>query len=257
MESRYIYHKDGISWCLFAATHVGFSEYDSWSPVHIASVLAEVRRVFVDTFEKDTVNSHPLLSVLYSNEGPVCFRNQNLIFLSSQGSDYNRHIYQFAHELCHFMVPGDTVVEYRWFNETLCQAMSWYAMQRIYQTRKDHPCEALESAYEEMGDYIRSDMRNRANLHGSSVSWFIQQNWEYLRQHWTDYSKNRSIAYSIYVLLCKHPEMWKIVPFLDQLTPDMSLKDAIKHLFDLARIPGSSCDLLTQRLCEQSPVAPQ
>ena len=256
MENHYIYHKDDISWSLFADKYTGFSEsYDLLSD--IASVLDEVRWVFSETFEPETIKAHPILSVLHCEDGPITYRKRMLIFLSSRGTYYINHIYQFAHELCHFMVTEDTVDEYRWLNETLCQMMSWYAMNYIYESRNDRKLEQLSSLYEKMPSYINDVMEDRDDLHGESIAKYIQQNLTHLQNSGEDRRKNNTIAYEIYPLFREHTELWKIVPFLDQLKSGMTLPDALRTLCNAANIPSDVLDLLTQRLCEQPPVAPQ
>ena len=95
------------SWCLFADNQDKFCIKDPYPAWHIAAALSEVRHVFLQTFGKEVVDSHPLLSVIYNEEDPVCFSTQALIFLSaSEDITFFQHIYQFSHELCHFMVEG-------------------------------------------------------------------------------------------------------------------------------------------------------
>ena len=252
MQSFPIYTDSQVSWRLFASDNSCTSWCDVYSPICISAVLAEVRKIFVNTFGPETVNAHPLLSVLYSDEGPVCFRKQRLIFLSSQGDDYNRHIYQFAHELCHFMVSGDTRPEYQWLNETLCVMMSWYTMRCIHQKRETSPCCILKPSYSGMERYISDDMADRDNLlDGATVPEYIRKNLEYLHKNSNDYRKCRTIAYEIYPVFCNYPELWKIVPFLDQLTSDMTLDLALDALTKSASLPPVVGNLLHQRLlCE-------
>lgn len=255
MRSFPVCSDSAVSWRLFASDCAGISKRDVDSPAHISAVLAEVREVFVDIFGPETVNAHPLLSVLYSEEGPICFRRQCLIFISSQGDDYNRHIFEFSHELCHFMVPGDTCPEYHWLNETLCLMMSWYAIRRIHQNRKTSPCkEILKDAYDSMEQYIRNDKALKADLSdGITVPKYIRQNLEHLRQNGCDYRRDRVIACEIFPLFCEHPELWRIVPFLSWLEPDLSLDTALAIMCINACIPPDVWKQLVRMLCDDAP----
>lgn len=256
MKSRYIYHKDGISWSLFANEYTGFSESQHFLS-DISAVLGEVCWVFTKTFDAETIKAHPVLSVLHCEDGPIIYRKNMLIFLSSRGRYYNNHIYQFSHELFHFMITGDTVEEYRWLDETLAEMMSWYAMQRIYESRENRKLIQLSTLYKTMPAYITSIMEDRDGLHGKSIAEYIQQNLGYLQKSWEDRRKNRTIACEIYPLFLKHPELWKIVPFLDQLKSGVTLIDSLRTLCGLANIPAETGELLTQRLCQQPLVPPQ
>lgn len=53
----------GITWNLFCDESVGFSDSRYVGP-YIAAVLNEVRRIFIETFGADIVNTHPVLGVL-------------------------------------------------------------------------------------------------------------------------------------------------------------------------------------------------
>lgn len=256
MQSCYFYRNGKISWSLFADKYTGFSESQS-TLFDISIVLGEACRVFAKVFGEDMINAHPVLSVLHCDDGPITYRENTLIFLSSRGRYYNNHIYQFAHELCHFMVTGNTVNEYRWLDETLAQMMSWYTINAIYESRYERNLKQLSTLYETMLSYINDDMRDLDDLHGESIAEYIQRNLAYLRKNWVDRRKNRTIACEIYPLFCEHDVLWKIVPFLDQLRPDMTLIGALRTLCDLASIPTETGNLLTQRLCQQPLVPPQ
>lgn len=248
MLSRYFCKGDGIFWSLFSDEYTGFSESTDLL-LDIACVLGAVCQIFIKTFDLATIKAHPVLSVVPCVDDPITFRKNGLIFLSSRGRYYNQHIYQFAHELCHFMVTDNPVVEYRWLDETLAHMMSWYAMNAIYDTRNTRNIVQLSPLYETMPGYINDDMKQRDDLCGEPVAVYIQRNLEYLRENFEDRYKNRAIAYEIYPLFREHPELWKIVPFLDQLTPDMTLESALQVLCSLANIPSCVLDLLTKRLC--------
>lgn len=238
----------GMSWYLFADEYTGFSASEDVLP-DVAVVLKEVNQVFIEAFDEETVKSHPVLSVIFCSDGPVTYRKHALIFLSSRGRYYQNHVYQFAHELCHFMVSGGTCPEYQWLNEVFCHTMSWYAMHRIAQTPKSAPGKVLKSLYSGLDWYIVDSMRERLDLHDVPISEFIRQKWDYLRKNAENRPINDAIAYEIYPLFCDYPKLWKIVPFLDQLESDMTLNDAIVTLCNHANIPSDVLQLLAQRLC--------
>lgn len=248
MKTQYFYQKDGIYWSIFADEYSGFSE-SQYLLSDISTILGEVCRVFEESFELETLKAHPVLSVLHCDDGPITFRKNALIFLSSHGRFYNQQIHQFSHELCHFMVGENPVNEYRWLDETLAQMMSWYAMNKIYKSRNDQDIFQLSTLYKTMPNYVSSDMQNKEDLNGESIAHYIYRNSEYLQKNCDDRRKNNTIAHEIYPLFCGHPELWKIVPFLDQLTPDIVLEDALQLLGNLANIPSGVLDCLTQRLC--------
>lgn len=131
----------GICWNLFTEEAADLSDNNGHA---ISRVLSQVRQVFVNTFGQETVNSHPLLAVLPSRDGPVTYRKHAIIFLSATGAYYNQFIYQFSHELCHFMIDSEVCAPFRWFEETLCEAMSWYVLDQVYLMRDSSPLSEME-----------------------------------------------------------------------------------------------------------------
>ncbi len=245
-----ITREPGIFWNLFSDEFVGFAGSDGISS-GIAVVLSEVRRMFIDIFGADTVNSHPVLGVLYSSGVPQTQRENALIFLASSGLYYLNHIYQFAHELCHFMVPGNVCPPYRWLEETLCQMMSWYVLQKLSETPAGAGVPQLASLYDRMLPYVEQSQRAHCEIgSGCSLSEYISANLSHLRRDPYDRDMNSAIALGIYPLFLDRPELWKIVPFLDKLRGDMRLPDAVNFACCAAGVPDIVRNELANRLCQ-------
>ena len=251
MANYVIYQGKNVSWQLFTEKTVGFcTDTDARS---ITQVLNLVRDVFLDIFGHENLSKHPILSVFSSSEGPSTFRRHNLIFLSSTGRYYLQHIYQFSHELCHFMVPDNVCSAYRWFEETLCEAMSWYVLQRIYDMGAANPFPWLSSLFLEDTDYISRCKAKRIPLR-APVSVFLSEQLDYLRQQCYDRPVNCAIAYELYPLFEEYPQLWKIVLHLHLLNDGMDLPHAIHMLLtaaDVVHVGGSQLQAL---LCERFPV---
>lgn len=256
MKTQYIYYSPGISWSLFADEK---AEFFYKHTEEIASVMSHVRRIFIKLiFGANVVNAHPVLSVLPTSDDPEVFRLHTIIFINfdvltsvPDNQKFLPLVYQFSHELCHFMVPSDVCENYQWLDETLAQMMSWYAMHRIHRTRESNPCEVLIPFYDSMVHYIEKDMNDRDDLQGASLSQFICQHWEHLCNDPYDRPRNNAIAYEIYPIFCEYPELWGIVPFLNRLTPDMTLEDALRTLQELAGLAPGVGDLLHQRSLDE------
>ena len=236
----------GIHWGLVSEDSAGFC--CSNGPF-IAEALGAVRDAFLAVFGPETVNSHPTLAVISMSEGPMTLRELNLIALSSKGARYLQHIYQFSHELCHFMVPGNVCGPYRWFEEPLCETMSWYALQWIADNRARYTRASFASLIDGIGDYISQCQAVRAVFDGPPSS-YLPQYLEHLKGSPYDRALNSAVAYAIYPFFLQTPVLWKIVLFLNTLKPDMSLKDALSHLFRIAAIPDDPGNKIVQALCE-------
>lgn len=246
-----ICQEPSVSWCLFANEQNTFCAGDPFPAWHVAAALSEVHRAFQQIFGEEIVSSHPLLSVIYNEEGPVCFSMQALIFLSAANDiSLFRHIYQFSHELCHFMVIGKVCKSYRWLEETLCQMMSWYVFLRIYHSRNTAPCEVLSENYHEIPPYLNRDI-NRARLDGIPISEFVLRNLNHLQKECYDRDANSFIARGLFPLFVNRPELWHIVPFLGKIEDSTPLNDAIRSIVKCAGLPPVVGNLLHQRLIGQ------
>lgn len=233
MEGYYIAKTLTTSWVLFAERESGFGDSIHSS---VANVLAEVRKVFIDIFGLQLVEAHPFLSVLQDQDGPITFRKHYLIFLSSKGLYHLQHIYQFSHELCHFMVPDEVCKTYRWFEETLCEAMSWYSLWIIEQRGEVSPILELGPLYPTISEYIPNSQSKRASLSNQPLSAYVSSKLPYLCKDCYNRAVNATIAYEIFPLFREHPELWKIVPHLHTLTDDMPLSEALHHLSRVAGV---------------------
>lgn len=198
---------------------------------HVNNALKAVRDVFVDIFGSETVESHKTLAVVSTNGDPVTYRENSLIFLNEIDQNYVRVIYQFGHELCHFIGPTTVCDSFRWLEETLCEAMSWYVLQRLYQMRSTKPISDLENCYDSIPGFIKTVVE-RLDLRGKSASRYIRENIQTLQADCYNREANAAIADAIYPFLEADKTLWQIVPRLSMLTNDMSLSNALSVLVE-------------------------
>lgn len=236
-----------MKWDLFFDDNTGFTRLYA---INIANVLRLVKGEFDIIFGSEIVNSNQKLSVYYRPEGPMLLRSKHFIYLSSTKGFYLQHIYQFSHELCHFMIPSKVCLSFRWLEETFCQAMSWYVLRRLFEKRESAPSFELSSLYSTMPSYIQNAMDRRNRIDGIPISLYIAQNFDHLRQNCYDRMMNNTIAYELLPLLENVPQIWTIVPHFCKLTDTMNLKDAFNELSAFARLPISVRSQLIHLLCQ-------
>ena len=234
---------DGIVWKLFS------DSYSLEMGQYVARILFEIRDVFTDIFGDYTVNAHPVLGVLPTQGNPQTERANSIIFISKNAT-YIQIIYQFSHELCHFMIPGEVSKSYRWFEETLCQIMSWYAMKFLYCSRFTRTTGLYSGLSQAIPKYIAKEQTDRVSTGGLTLSHFIRKNLNYLHLNCYDRRMNRAIAYEMYPLFLETPGLWGVVPFLHSLTDEMSLSDALTGLCRTIDVEESRRDQFIQRLTE-------
>lgn len=245
MKISYIYQDSRTSWAVFTPAS---EESPDDSGESLASVFHAVRKIFIDIFGRRVVNSRTVLSVIPDFGTPITIREHTVIFLCGDRTDILRNIYQFAHELCHFVIPRKVCETYRWFEETLCQAMSWYILGELLKRRTSFPIKQIECLYEEINGYVSRDQRQRTPLPNHSLGAFLAANLSHLQADCYDREMNRAIAYELYPLFMKNPELWKIVPHLHRLRDGMSLSDAISYLIRRSRLKKDVAQQLLERL---------
>lgn len=236
-----------LNWNLFTESDPIFSLENGGG---ITCVLHAVKQEFEDIFGAELVNSHATLAVLPTINGPVTVRKNHLIFLSSGGTRYIQLIYQFAHELCHFMVPDDVCKPYRWFEETLCEAMSWFILQKIYTEQTTRPVSQLLTSYQSMPSYIKNSMNKRISLNDKPLPTVLDARLPQLREDCYIRELNAAIAYEIFPLFWENPDLWKIVPVLNKLQEENDLLQNLNSIGALAQLPSTLTQLLIQRLCK-------
>ena len=241
-------------WELYTGGSKGFMESCGED---LAYLLRFIKSEFETIFGEDVVNSHPRLTVAHdAEEGPVTYRSLHSILLSSDDSYWLQHIYQFSHELCHFMISSDVCDNYRWFEESLCELMSWYILEQfntkepLFQLMQSYyPNYSAGELHQSLADYINRSIQKRKDLEGLSLSEFFRSNWDYLSEECYDRPVNAEIAYELYPLFLEYPVLWHIVPYMNQMNASESLEENLVHLSSLAQIPEADFDGLVEILC--------
>ena len=185
--------------------------------------LREVVKCFED-FGFDN-KSKPII-VQYRKEGPMCSDVDpiRIIYLSAQSTYWCQYMYQFAHELCHHFIDGPmdgSHISSFWFEESVCEMASEHIIKKLavkWLTNKNE--------YSWMGDYPKKTLDYAKRIRKSKsdgtipLSDWIGQNMKDLSttQNGTidDYERDlyKNIAHGILPIFEKHPELWKILPYL-------------------------------------------
>jgi len=109
-------------------------------PRDIARVLSFVADVLAPAFPR---HAGDVIDITYRPEGPVTMLERMpdgayRMYLAVQDTRWDQFTYQFSHEYCHIVtnaeqrVRQDTAVRAtQWFEESLCEAISLLALQRI------------------------------------------------------------------------------------------------------------------------------
>ena len=258
-------YTDGDGWSIQFGSANGF---DPTYKNGIILVFSIIKSEFQQCFGKESVRAaSPLLIAHNDDSGPVTYRASdnpgqgvNLIYLSSNSGRYQQQIYQFSHELCHMMVPSGVESDFRWLEESFCELMSWTILDNINhhedsfnQLARLYPGLDLHSS---MRSYMNDSMEERVDLAGHSLPEVISINEDSLRTHPYLRDFNSAVAYELFPLFQEHPELWRIIPYLNKMDSQQTLRDALKRVTDLAQLPEATANLLIKRLCGEAQQAP-
>ena len=222
-----------------------YSTSEDWDKYQKAPLIAHycsmVKTIFESMFDTDYINSHKNLAVLYSVDGPITFRENNLIFLSVEHNPC-QCIYQFSHELCHFMIPGKVCKNFQWLEESLCMLSSLHTLTVIMESEEDEKIKNV------IYQYIKCVITDASKpIEDATLSNFIENNIVALSSEpcKDNYSYNKAIALQLHPIFQEYRKLWNIIPYLNELTDAMTLKEAFGHLGYASGIPDATSKLIS------------
>lgn len=195
---------------------------------------------FVDSLSLSVINNFP------GKNGPETVRESHAVFLTVNAKDENgrpgrywcQFIYQFSHELCHYMIANQVVQPMRWFEETICELASQFfllksverwTIQPPYPGWREYSQNIL--AYEldhQMIDcpFSVSDLFDPS----SDILKSLEKN-EYQRE------LNHTFAINLLPHFIDSPSLWQIVPYLSELSAANTFRQNLHLLQKLSGQP--------------------
>lgn len=170
-------------------------------------------------------------------KNPMCFKTKKIIFLTCSSDLWCRAAYQFAHELCHYMIPNEVCTNLRWLEESICELASSYFLPQIstlwkmqnnkfktVNNKPYYPCftEYINKNSKKATPFDLSQLANSEQT--SSILQKLINNCE-IRD------KNLHIANNLLPIFQKHPETWEAIPLLGDIPSDLSLKDSLQYWY--------------------------
>ena len=217
---------------------------DDWG----GSQLEDIRKVCLSSAsalwsEMDNDGLAPIL-VRRSRTGPITlFRRGNghefIVKLDTGGNAWAQCAFQFSHEFCHIVCNyRDVPNQQLWFEETLCECASLYALRRMSKVWKTKPPYPNWAAYSHaLKDYADQRMQKYQDQTKSIA--------EYYRSHRLDLEKsatqrelNGYIATKLLPYFEKSPASWQALRYLN-LGPATENQSFTKYLSAWReRVPG-------------------
>lgn len=163
--------------------------------------------------------------VTRGRSGPIVLFQRNdrkeiVLRLDTGNTLWSQYAYQFAHEFCHILCGfRDGDASNKWFEETLCETASLYAMREMAKSWKEKP------PYRNWADY-RDSLRSYADdvvlkrkgvetiLRRGLAAYYLEHEAE-LRKKATDRELNGSMAVVLLRLFEQDPTRWEAVRWLN------------------------------------------
>lgn len=224
----------------------------------IKAVLASTTRELWKHFPDDKLE--PIV-VVRGEKGPITLFDRNdrgeiVVRLDTHRTYWSQYAYQWAHELCHVLTGfRNDGRENKWFEESLCELASLFAMRRMSESwEHDPPYPNWKDYRHSLKDYVDKIIESREKIAAKDLESYYKKHRETLRKNSTERALNGTIALALLPLFEKEPSHWGSIRYLN-VTPakkDLSLKDYFakwhkdapqKHkpfILELSRIFGAS-----------------
>ncbi len=207
---------------------VGGNGWGDANPEDIERVLYSVASELEPYFPHGKM---PLIKVEHGNDSPVALYEreaggQYVILLTAKDRHWSQFAYQFAHELTHVLSNFDNSESRlskvqdpnQWFEESLCEAASLFALKRMAATWEVAPpypqWKNYAASLRRYAEQMRQENHRTLPAGFSLANWFVQ-NESAVRADPYMRSKNEVVAARLLTLLEQHPEQWGALAFLN------------------------------------------
>lgn len=163
--------------------------------------------------------------VTRGRSGPIVLYRRNdrkeIVLKLDTGKTYwSQYAYQFAHEFCHILCGyRDGDASNKWFEETLCETASLYAMREMARSWKENPPYKHWTDYRDaLRNYADDVLRKRkeiAELQRLGLPAFYREHEAELRKTSTDRELNGTMATVLLRLFEEEPGRWEAVRWLN------------------------------------------
>lgn len=223
----------------FESSKLPYTSYEK----DVVSVLESVKLLFSKYFDNVDANALAVINVYPSDDYPMVVYERNIIYLSvpavnesgDPNCDWARFIYQFSHEFCHYMSFGHVPKRMRWFEESICEMASHFFLIESEKSWRSSPPYPNWSSYaSSIAEYESKTCNGQQVINLSDLSNFRSPLLESLQNNEYQRQINRYIALQMLPIFQNSPSLWKIVPYLVDLSNNKSFSDNLKELEKLS-----------------------
>lgn len=155
-------------------------------------------------------------------------KGETLVHLNVTGTHWAQFAYQFAHEFCHICCGYEKKAgrnnQNQWFEESLCETASLFAMRRMAVAWKTNPPYPNWRSFAKHLDSYTADIlandKRKLPAHTTFTQWFALNESKLRENGGCDRDRNGVIANNVLLpLLEKHPENWEAIAYLNVEPP--------------------------------------
>lgn len=191
------------------------------------------------------IGTRSLEPIIVRNEekGPIALyergpNNEYIVLLDVKGRYWSQLSYQFAHETCHLLTNFDlapnNVTHQQWFEESLCEAFSLFALEKMaaqWETQPPYP--NWKDYAPEMTLYLRNILQQEHRSFTTQLGSWYRQHRATLEQnpYADDRQLNEKMASHLLAIFKRQPESWAAINYIN-LGEDSDDKSLEKYLND-------------------------
>lgn len=193
------------------------------------AALADLKAVYTSACSELAVNftgdekfDLEPIRIRHDKGGPIVLyqrtlRGELVVQLSAKGNFWSQHAYQIAHEFCHILCRfKDADRSNLWFEESLCELASIYALRQMAITWKsDAPYPNWRSYGQSLHDYADDVAGKHALPEGKSFATWFGETLGELSKDPTQRDLNGIVAVQLLPIFEATPEAWQAIPFLN------------------------------------------
>ncbi len=201
----------------------------------VAPLLQSVAREFLPLFKNELGRDGALPVIEVEQKGgPITLfkrgpKGEIRVKLDSAGTLWSQYSFQFAHELGHILCRyDDDTHRNKWFEESICEMASLFALRRMTETWKTQPPFSNWKDYGPSLHKYAEDRIQKARLPAgvTLAAWYAERA-EAFSKNATERDNNLVIANALLPYFEEQPERWAAVWFLnvETCTPAFTFAD--------------------------------
>lgn len=180
----------------------------------IRGVLMSVYDALTEAFE--STPDSPIEVMRWQKKHPMLVENARpyKVYLATWSRYWSQYAYQFGHELCHILTSSDRFGshKHKWFEETVCESASFFALHRIAETWAERPPKDVFGAREfapHHEEYVNNLEQKRTLPRGQSLTIWFEKHLGKLENDRYDRKRTGVIAVELAHAFGKQPALWR------------------------------------------------